>query len=128
MVERMKIPQPRIIIVDPQYLVAMEVERILTERMACEVQIAMPHECRTALVESRWDAIVIDGALMNGELREIIRHVSLAGMAMVFTAFIRDALGDLGEFPDAQIVSKPFDDDELTEAVRSALALRLNPA
>lgn len=124
----MKIPEARILVVDPVYLVAMEAERILTDRLECRVQIAMPRECQVVLDETSFDVVVMEGLLVKGERHDLLMRHQLAGTGIVFTAFTNDIFDDLEGFVGVKLVSKPFDDEELTEAVRAALALRLDMA
>lgn len=117
----MMAPLPRILVIDQEYFVAMEAERILADGLACTVEIAMPHDFLTYLEGSApFDIVVIDAALMTAERQEILQAHQQAGLGVVFTT--------LSRFAAATEVRKPFVDQELLEAARSALAQSLRTA
>ncbi|RWX79218.1 response regulator transcription factor [Neorhizobium lilium] len=107
----------RILVVDQEYLVAMEAERILQERGAYETQIAMPWELAKALKESDFDMILIDAMVVAApECQGLIRQ---SGLPVVLLSFRSHDLDGVPEWPGAPVVPKPFDDEQVLQAVRA---------
>lgn len=120
--------RPRILVIDREYFVAMEAERILMEGLVCAVEIAVPRTFPSLLEGAPFDVVVVDAALMTAERQEILQAHHQAGLGIVFTTLSSNALNRFSEFATARAVRKPFVDQELLEAVRNALAQSLRTA
>jgi len=120
--------RPRILVIDREYFVALEAERILTEGLACAVEIAMPRTFRALIEGAPFDVVVIDAALMTAERQEILQVHHQAGVGIVFTTLSSSDHNRFSGFAPSRAVRKPFVDQELLEAVRNALAQSLRTA
>lgn len=109
----------RVLIIDPEYLVAMEAERILGEAVQCEVEIAMPHNYPLVLEKAGFSVIVIDALLLGDGQGEAAKRLRAADAALVLTT-LDDGLDGIAGFEGVPVVSKPFIEEQLAEAVRNA--------
>jgi hypothetical protein len=112
---------PRVLVADNQYLIAMEVERILQESLRCDVKIAPVSGLAQALSAGNYEVVVIEAALAEPLNVERATLILAAGAIPVF-------LSSYDHFPDAgtivssyPIVSKPPQADELSAAVIDAM-------
>ncbi|MFB9949400.1 hypothetical protein ACFFP0_11105 [Rhizobium puerariae] len=108
----------RILIVDLEYLVAMEAERILGDAFQCDIQIAMPHEYPAVLENQTFDIVLIDSGLARKP--EGADDLRAAGVGVVFSTFLDEELAGLADWPGVAVVPKPFDEEQLTDAVGNA--------
>ncbi|CDZ47185.1 Hypothetical protein NGAL_HAMBI2427_20540 [Neorhizobium galegae bv. orientalis] len=107
----------RILVVDREFLVAMEVETVLTEALACEVKVATPHTYIVELESGWFDVIVIDSGLIGGEAGLRLRA---SGSGLVFTTLSVEDMDGLKGWDGITVVAKPFNDHHLVEAVKNA--------
>lgn len=115
----------RILIVDLEYLVAMGAERILSSAMTCEIQIAMPRDYPPILESCHFDVALVDSSL--GQNPDEARRLRASGAGIVFSTLVDEELAGLPAWPDTAVVSKPFDERQLVEAVRNAARLNIIP-
>ncbi|KAB1088086.1 hypothetical protein F4V91_17615 [Neorhizobium galegae] len=95
---------------------AMEVETVLTEALACEVKVATPHTYIVELESGWFDVIVIDSGLIGGAgLR-----LRASGSGLVFTTLSVEDMDGLKGWDGITVVAKPFNDHHLVEAVKNA--------
>lgn len=112
---------PRVLVADNQYLIAMEVERILQESLTCDVKISPISTLADALSSGEFQVVVIDAAPMEAVNVERVTMILNAGAFPVF-------LSSYDHFPEAgtilssyPIVSKPPQPDDLAAAVTEAV-------
>jgi DNA-binding NarL/FixJ family response regulator len=118
-------PALRILIVDQEYLVAMEVERILQDVGGYKVRIAMSWELPVALNDEMPDIILIDSALADdSRVRPLLIN---AGASIVLLSFRASDLSGVPAWPGAPVIAKPFDDDQVIRAVQDAVRARATP-
>lgn len=98
----------------------MEVEAVLAEALPCEVQIATPRNYAVELERARFNVIVIDSALIDAENGEAARRLRASGAGLVFTTLGFEDMAGMQGWDGITVVSKPFDDHHLVEAVKNA--------
>lgn len=116
----MQNPSLRVLIAENQYLIAMEVERILAESLACEVTIVPLTRLESELSRSPFDVVILDAA-PNDNLNMVRgRMIEAAGASPVF-------LSSYDQFPqhgssrsDYPFVTKPPLPEALANAVTRA--------
>lgn len=108
----------RILIVDLEYLVAMGAERILGGAMTCEIQIAMPRDYPPVLAGRNFDVVLADSSL--GQNPDEAHRLRASGAGIVFSTLVDEELAGLPTWPGTAVVAKPFDEQQLVEAVRNA--------
>ncbi|MFN7103274.1 MAG: hypothetical protein ACK4N1_11730 [Pseudorhizobium sp.] len=113
----------QVLVIDREYLIAMEAERILLEAVPCAVQIAMPHDYAATLEASRFDLVVIDAGVVEHGGSAIIERQHQMGTAVIFTTLTNDSMDALPEFRGFANVAKPFVDEELLAAATIAMKL-----
>ncbi len=97
----------------------MEVERVLAEAFACEIQIATPRNYPVELERREFDVVVIDSTLIDGK-GEAARRLRAAGAGLVFTTLGEEDMAGMDGWAGVPVVAKPFNDHHLVEAVRNA--------
>jgi DNA-binding NarL/FixJ family response regulator len=108
----------RILIVDLEYLVAMEAERILTENFTCETVIVMPRDYPEVLDSQKFDVVLIHASLVRRP--EAVQQLTMAEAGIVLTTLISEEVEGIPEWPGVAVVSKPFEDRRLVEAIKNA--------
>lgn len=118
----MQQPSLRVLIAENQYLIAMEVERILAETLACEVVIVPLGQLEGALSAARFDVVVLDAASNESLNFSRGRMIEEAGAAPVFlSSYDRLPQGatSVAAYP---LVTKPPHPEILARTVWNAVA------
>jgi DNA-binding NarL/FixJ family response regulator len=112
-----------ILIVENEVLIALDIQRILAEHNAGEVVFA-----RTSQEIAGQDAFLSAVGLAIIELRhqdpagvELARGLIAAGIACVMMSADVQLRKGVPQLPKARVLLKPFSEEELVEAIRSAL-------
>ncbi|HEV7433262.1 MAG TPA: hypothetical protein VGO22_00065 [Pseudorhizobium sp.] len=123
--ERVRIisSEPNILVVDREYLVAMEAERVLLDTFACRMRIAMPHEFSHAMEHDRFDLLIVDTSVADDDGSRILANARAGGTKLIFTTLTKDAMRSLPQFQGFATVAKPFSDEDLIDAVKAALSV-----
>ena len=112
---------PRVLVADNQYLIAMEVERILQESLACDVKISPVSTLSDALSSGDFEVVVIDAAPLEVLNVERATMILSAGAFPVFLSSY-DHFPDVGTVVSSYpMVSKPPQPDDLAAAVLEAM-------
>ncbi len=112
---------PRVLIAENQYLIAMEVERILQESLTCDVKITPLSRLAQELSAGDFEIVIIDAAAAEPLNVERAKLIQSAGAVPVF-------LSSYDYYPVADtvvstypMVSKPPQSAELAAAVLDAM-------
>ncbi|WP_188134300.1 hypothetical protein [Rhizobium sp. RU35A] len=109
-----------VLVIDVEFLVALEAEQILTEHLACTVEIAVPRDMIQTLQSRRFDILLLDAALMSAAVEPHVRRLREAGTGIVFSSVDSEHRRGLPGFFGIPVMSRPFDDEELVRIVRRA--------
>lgn len=114
----------RVLIVDPEYLVALDGEQVLCDALAdtlgCEVEIAMPRDYPDILENRRFDVVLIDVRIIQDDVADAARRIAATGANVVLSSLSHVNANGFAQWPEAPVVLKPFDDKTLIEAVKNA--------
>ena len=115
----------RLLIVEEEFLIALDVQRVLEEAHAAKAVFARNYK-ELAALEPRFGefdlAIVTPPKLGTSEGR-LLERLAGAGPALVICSATHVPTAD-GPAATAELVYKPFSDDELLAACQRALAAR----
>ncbi|MGF9563172.1 hypothetical protein [Neorhizobium sp. JUb45] len=109
-----------VLIVDPEYLVALDGEQVLSDALECDVQIAMPRDYHAALETHRFDVVLIDVRVVQDDVADAAQRIAAAGANVVLSSLSHVNANGFAAWPGAPVVLKPFDDKTLIEAVKNA--------
>ncbi|MGE6739391.1 hypothetical protein ACQKGC_03850 [Allorhizobium pseudoryzae] len=109
----------QILIVDVEYLVALEAEQVLAEATGSAVEIATPRDASDVLSQRSFDLILADASLAAGAAGPSLRRHHESGGAIIFSSVNRGHLAGVPGFEGAAVISKPFDDELLVTLVRN---------
>ncbi|MCJ8238090.1 hypothetical protein [Peteryoungia algae] len=114
-------PAPlRVLVAENQYLIAMEVERLLGETVPCEVTITPLAHLRETLAREKFDVVIVEAVLAESENVERTRAIIDAGARPVFLSSY-DHVAAKGTVVSAHpVVPKPPQSEELAAAVFEA--------
>jgi DNA-binding response OmpR family regulator len=103
----------RILIVDPEYLVALEAESLIQQRLGARCVIAMPRDLPAFLSTENFSVVIIDEDIATRpENRTALDEMAMPLVVLTFHA---------EEQGEALLVAKPFEDDKLVAAVAEAI-------
>jgi DNA-binding response OmpR family regulator len=106
----------RILIVDPEYLVALEAESLIQQRLGARCVIAMPRDLPAFLSTENFSVVIIDEDIATrAENRAALDEMAMPLVVLTFHT------EEQGEAADALLVAKPFEDDKLVAAVAEAI-------
>ncbi len=109
----------RILIIDVEYLVALEAEQVLADATSCVIEIAMPREAPDVLLQSAFDVILADASVASSAAGALLRRHYEDGCTIIFSSVNRGYLAGVPGFEGATVISKPFDDELLVALVRN---------
>ena len=110
----------RVLIVDPEYLVALDGEQVLSDALACDVEIAMPRDYPAVLENRRFDVVLIDIRIIQDNVAEAARRIAATGAGVVLSSLSHMNANGFAQWPEVPVVLKPFDDATLIRAVKNA--------
>lgn len=111
--------KPHLLVADPEYIIAMEAERILHELMDCEVTIINPH-CSTDRLGLNWSIYslaMLDTGLCLGEIRVVAELLQRHGIPVVFTTAHQAYTRGVPGFPTTPVIAKPYGPEQFAAAV-----------
>lgn len=106
-----------VLVIDVEYLVALEAEQVLTEQLSATVDIVPPREALATLQAGDFHVIFIDAAVLTASIIDEVRRLCEAGTGLVFSSVEHGHRRGLPEFPGIPVIARPFDDQELVETV-----------
>ena len=110
----------RILVLEDEFLIAMDVEQICRDAGAADVIIARTLEEAQSAAATGFDAAIIDMMLEGKSTLSFAASLRNRGVPFVFASGYSD-LGDAAtSFPDTIIVGKPYSGDDLVKALCTA--------
>ncbi|PBB34134.1 MAG: response regulator [Mesorhizobium sp.] len=113
----------RILVLEDEFLIAMDVEQLCRDQGAAEVTIVgdlAEIDLRDGF--SWFDAAIVDLMLGGTSTLDFAERLRSAGIPFVFASGYSDAEDLEGSFPEIKLVTKPYSGDDLIQAL--ALACR----
>ncbi len=113
----------RVLIVEDEYLVAMDVETSLQSMGVHTIDIATTlSQAKEALLRARPDCVLLDVSLSDGTSYELARHLKDYSIPFGFVSGYGDTSGFPADFADAPLLDKPFGEPELKAFVTGLMA------
>ena len=113
----------RVLVMEDEHLIAMDVELLCREHGAAEVVLVHAlDEAGEMLAEAVPDAGILDVALAGQPTFGVARELAARGIPFVFATGHADAEGLFDDFPDVAVIGKPFAGGALMEALAAAIA------
>lgn len=111
--------KPHLLVADPEYIIAMEAERILHELLDCDVTIVNPlcNTDRLSLAWSSYKLVMLDTGLCLGEIRVIAELLQRQGISVVFTTAHQAYAHGVPGFPTTPVIAKPYGPEQFAAAV-----------
>lgn len=113
----------RVLVVEDEPLIALDLEAICIEHGAAEVVIARTIAELDDLDLQKFSLAILDRNLGDGTSHSAARQLAELGTPFVFTSGFPDG-EEFSEFPTAPLVSKPYSTSQILEAVEQALRSR----
>jgi DNA-binding response OmpR family regulator len=111
----------RILVLEDEFLIAMDVEQLCRDHGAADVTIARNlGEVGEQALPSRFDAAVIDLMLGGVSTLDFAARLRSEGVPFVFASGYSDSDELKVLFPEITLVTKPYSGDDLIEAVAMA--------
>ncbi|MBZ9991473.1 response regulator [Mesorhizobium sp. BH1-1-5] len=118
----------RILVLEDEFLIAMDVEQLCRDHGAADVTIVRKiAEVEGEALPSRFDAAVVDLMLGGVSTLDFASRLRSEGVPFVFASGYSDSDEVKDSFPDIRLVAKPYSGDDLIEAVAMACG-RVAPA
>ncbi|MBX3532225.1 MAG: response regulator [Rhizobiaceae bacterium] len=114
----------RILLLEDEALIALDVEQICREHGAAEVRVARTLDAAAGALSARFDAAIFDLMLGSQPTTGLARQLVESGIPFIFATghVAQDAL--LVPFPGVPVVGKPYFGAELVEALVQAIGSR----
>ena len=115
----------RILVLEDEFLIAMDVEQLCRDYGAGEVVIARDlAEIDQQKIVTRFDAAIVDLMLGGASTLDFASQLRQSGVPFVFASGYSDADEIQASFPGVRLVAKPYSGDDLVEAVAAACGRR----
>jgi light-regulated signal transduction histidine kinase (bacteriophytochrome) len=115
----------RVLLVEDQYVIALDAEQILKDNGAGEVLIAAtPSEAERILAEKRPDIVVLDVNLGRTTSLGVAERLIEMGIRFIFATGYGDSRMIPDKFRDVPVVRKPYSAGALVAGIGTALKLR----
>lgn len=114
----------RILVMEDEHLIAMDVEMLCREHGAAEVVLVYALDAAGAMLaaDAAPDAGILDVALAGQPTFGVARELTARGIPFVFATGHADAEGLFDDFPGVAVIGKPFAGGALIEALAAAIA------
>jgi hypothetical protein len=113
----------RILVVQKEYLIALDVKEALTGLLPGEIQTASLADLGTELRARSWDLVLLDTGDTSDTDRRNASAVLASGAALVFLTGHIDFADGVPGFQEWPVLVKPFIEGQLLDAVLRGLAL-----
>ncbi|TPK85345.1 response regulator [Mesorhizobium sp. B2-4-12] len=125
LMERLPVPHLldglRILVLEDEFLIAMEVEQLCRDHGANEVVVARDlTEVDGRKIALQFDVAIVDLMLGGASTLEFAAGLRETGVPFVFASGYSDAHEIQVSFPEVRLVSKPYSGQDLVEAVALA--------
>lgn len=113
----------RILVIEDEFLIAMDAERILTEAGADRVVLSTRKDLRDNIQNNTFDIVLLDvGPHMTG-LDEEIELISNSGSKIAFVTSDEELLASMPDHDPHLVISKPYDEKQLAALVELLASL-----
>lgn len=111
----------RILVLEDEFLIAMDVEQICRDEGAADVVIARSiTDAEAATSSSNFDAAILDLLLGSVSTLPFAATLRERGVPFVFASGYTDVKEIAASFPGVKIVGKPYSGDDLLSALAQA--------
>jgi hypothetical protein len=108
----------RVLVIDAEYLVALEAEQVLVDALHLPVDIVMPRDCVQGIRQRNHQVIIVDAELVLADRFGIAEALTSSDALMIFWSFDQEHLGGLPQWPGVPVIHKPLDGEILVDLVR----------
>lgn len=108
--------RPKILILESEYLIALDAERILKEAFPCDIVICRPDMAQVSTRLKDCDLALVDVGPSPVQSARIARRLCQSGMAVILSC-----VGRRASRRNVTIIQKPYDEETLVAMVRSRL-------
>ncbi|TPL43077.1 response regulator [Mesorhizobium sp. B2-4-6] len=111
----------RILVLEDEFLIAMDVEQLCRDHGAADVTIVRElGEIDGRALPARFDVAVVDLMLGGVSTLDFAARLRSEGVPFVFASGYSDSDEIKDSFPDIRLIAKPYSGDDLIEAVAMA--------
>ena len=109
----------RLLIVEDEFLIAMDVEQLCRDRGAVEALIVGTAAGLAAqtVVPGAFDAAILDVMIDGQSTLDFARELRRCGIPFIFATGYSDRSEVFSAFPGVRVVGKPYSGEELIEAI-----------
>jgi hypothetical protein len=111
----------RFLVIDSEYLIALETTRMLAERFDCNTVIGGLDDEIAELAAERFDVVLLDTRGVADADGRRANKVLATGASLVFTSAYLDLANGVAGFEDWPVVMKPFTSQDLADVVSLSL-------
>lgn len=109
----------KVLAIDSEYLIAMDVERILLNAFGCSVTVATPSSISDVIIHNRFDVAVLDHCNDRIEFEAHVDCLRNFTSHLVFSISDQDLYTGIPGFEGCPVVMKPFIAKRMEAAIAS---------
>ncbi len=114
----------RILVLEDEFLIAMDVEQLCRDHGADDVAIARSLGELEAIDPAPFDAAIVDVMLGGASTLGFARELADRGVPFVFASGYTELKEMRDAFPSVEVVGKPYAGNDLIDAISRARATR----
>lgn len=120
----------RVLILEDEFLIAMDVEQVCRDHGAADVVISRSLDGLAELTADTFDAAILDLKLGTVSTLDFARELFEAGIPFVFATGYADPSETERDFPGVPVLTKPYLESDLVDALATVsrrIADRITP-
>ncbi len=107
----------RVLVVEDEFLIALDAERLLLDAGAEGVTICTRQQFEEILGGHRFDALLVDTGPDRSHVDSDIEHARAAGARIAFTTSDAELVSGIAGYDGVQFISKPYDDRQISALI-----------
>ncbi len=111
----------RILVMEDEHLIAMDVEQLCREHGASDIVLVHALDKAEKALAPAPDAGILDVALAGESTFGFARELAARGIPFVFATGHADENGLFSDFPEIAVIGKPYTGSRLIEALAASL-------
>lgn len=125
---RLPLEGMRILLMEDEALIAMDVEQMCRDNGASDVVIMRNVAQAATLHDQQFSGAIVDLMLGGTPTIDVARSLAARNVPFIFATGYTETEAAFGEFPGVAVIGKPYADEELVSALARAIAASNGPA
>ncbi|WP_026480424.1 hypothetical protein [Ahrensia sp. 13_GOM-1096m] len=114
-----------IAIVEREYLISIDIERIIADHFNCEIHVIMPDDAQEKLAAINYDVLIIDADMPSEIISGLVPVIARSNPKVVLLTVSDVDPETYIPFPYRAAIAKPFTDEQVVNTLTSLLLAKV---